>query len=155
MVPGFGSAKLRTNMPIILALALQSVIEVPGPVRATLSAACPSWRLAGVMPEISDEIRNRTPSWPPNLIPGDFDANGQVDVAVLVECGEKVELLAFLASASGFDKHVIEPSQAADPRQFVHLIQKEYGHDAIGVEYLAIGGHAWVYRDGAWRSIPR
>jgi hypothetical protein len=142
-------------MQTILALMLQSLIAVPGPVRAMLDDACPSWRLARVMPEIFDEIRNRTPSWPPNLIPGDFDANGLVDVAVLVECGESVELLAFLASASGFNKHVIEPSQAVDPRQFVHLIQEEYGRDAIGVEYLAIGGHAWVYRDGAWRSIPR
>ena len=142
-------------MQIILALLLQSLIAVPAQVRAMLDAACPSWRLSAVLPEISDEIRNRTPSWPPNLIPGDFDANGQVDVAVLVECGEKVELLAFLASGSGFNKHVIEPSQAVDPRQFVHLIQNEYGRDAIGVEYLAIGGHAWVYRDGVWRSIPR
>ena len=140
---------------MILALVLQSLIAVPDLVRATLDAACPSWRLAAVLPEISDEIRNRTPSWPPNLIPGDFDANGQVDVAVLVECGDNVELLAFLASGSRFDKHVIEPSQAIDPRQFVHLIQKEYGSDAIGVEYLGIGGHAWVFRDGVWRSIPR
>jgi hypothetical protein len=142
-------------MQIIIALALQSLITVPSPVRTTLDAACPSWRLAPVMPEISDEIRDRTPSWPPNLVPGDFEANGQVDVAVLVECGQRVELLAFLATGARFDKHVIESSQPLDPRQFLHLIQKEYGRDAIGVEYIAIGGHAWIFRDGAWRSIPR
>jgi hypothetical protein len=142
-------------MTIILALAAQSLIAVPDAVRATLDGACPAWRLAPVMPEVSEEVRDRTPSWPPNLIPGDFDGNGQVDVAVLVECREKVELLAFLARGSGFEKHVVEPSQPIDPRQFLHLIQREYGRDAIGVEYIAIGGHAWVLRDGTWRSIPR
>lgn len=142
-------------MHIILALVVQSLIAVPDPVRTTLDAACPSWRLAPVMPEVSDEIRNRTPSWPPNLIPGDFDGNGQVDVAVLVECGGRVELLAFLRSGSGFDKHVIEPSQPVDPRQFLHPIQKEYERDAIGVEYIAIGGHAWIFQNRIWRSMPR
>jgi hypothetical protein len=35
------------------------------------------------------------------------------------------------------------------------LIRKEYEHDAIGVEYEAIGGHAWVFRDRKWRSLPQ
>ena len=142
-------------MTVIVALVLQSLIAVPDAVRVSLDGSCPGWRLAPVLPEIAEEIRGRTPSWPPNLIPGDFDGNGQVDVAVLASCGDRVELVAFLAGAAGFTKFVIEPAQPADPRQFLHLIQKEYGRDAIGVEYIAIGGHAWIFRDGAWRSTPR
>lgn len=142
-------------MTIVLALVAQSLIAPPDAVRAQLDAGCPAWRLAPVMPEVAEEIRGRTPSWPPNLIPGDFDANGQVDVAALVQCRDRVELLAFLATGSGFDRHVVEPAQSPDPRQFLHLIRKEYGRDAIGVEYDAVGGHAWIFRDGTWRSVPR
>ena len=37
----------------------------------------------------------------------------------------------------------------------LHLIRGDYDHDAIGVEYDAIGGHAWVFKDGKWQSIAR
>ena len=59
------------------------------------------------------------------------------------------------ATASGFSKQVLEKPQPLDPRQFLHLIRGEYEHDAIGVEYEAIGGHAWVFRDGRWKSVVR
>jgi hypothetical protein len=142
-------------MIAILALAMQSLITVPDGVRADLEAACPGWRLAAVMPEVDTEIRTRTPTWPANLLPGDFNGDGQTDVAVLVDCQGRVELLAFLATASGFTKHSLEKPQPLDPRQFLHLIRKEYEFDAIGVEYEAIGGHAWVWRANRWQSVPR
>ena len=35
----------------------------------------------------------------------------------------------------------------------LYKLRGEFEHDAIGVEYEAIGGHAWVYRDGRWQSV--
>lgn len=136
-------------------IAAQAMIAVPEPVRRDLDASCTGWQLAQVLPEIAEEIRTRTPSWPPNMIPGDFNADRQTDVAVLVECKGTVQVIAFLSGPSGFAKHVLEPSQLYDPRQFLHLIRGEYEHDAIGVEYEAVGGHAWVFRDGRWKSVVR
>lgn len=136
-------------------IAAQTMIALPEPMRRELDAVCASWQLAPVLPEIEAEIHTRTPSWPANLIPGDFNADRRTDVAVLVECKGAVELVAFLSSGSGFSKQVLEPSQPFDPRQFLHLIRGEYERDAIGVEYEAIGGHAWVFRDGRWRSVAR
>ena len=138
-----------------VAFAMQSMIAVPEPVRKELDAICAGWRLAPVMPEIAEEIKTRTPAWPPNLLPGDFNGDGDVDVAVLLECDGRVQLVSFLATPRGFSKAVLEKPQPYDPRQFLHLIRKEYGHDAIGVEYEAVGGHAWVFRDGTWRSVAR
>lgn len=138
-----------------LALAMQATIAVPDAVRLELDAICAGWRLAAVLPEIAEEIATRTPSWPPNLLPGDFNGDGETDVALLVDCGGRVQLLAFLTGGRGFTKAVLEPPQPHDARQFLYLIRGEYGHHAIGVEYDAIGGHAWVLRDGTWRSIPR
>jgi hypothetical protein len=137
-----------------LFLAAQTLIPVPVAVRQDLDSACAGWRMAPVTPEIEAEIRTRTPSWPVNLIPGDFNGDGQADVAILVECKGSVQLEAFLATSAGFAKQVLEKPQPLDPRQFLHLIRGEYEHDAIGVEYEAIGGHAWVYRDGRWQSVP-
>lgn len=136
-------------------LAMQSLIAVPDAVRQQLDTICAGWQLAPVMPEIAEEIKTRTPTWPPNLLPGDFNGDRQVDAAVLLECKGRVQLTVFLASGSRFSMAVLEQPQPHDPRQFLHLIRKEYGDDAIGVEYEAIGGHAWVFRNGTWRSVPQ
>jgi len=136
-------------------LVFQALIAPPAAVRAELDKTCAPWRLAPVLPEIEQEIRTRTPSWPANLVPGDFNGDRQADVAVLVECKGTVELSVFIARDSGFVKHVLEPSQLFDARQFLHLVRGEFEHDAIGVEYEAIGGHAWVFRGGRWESVVR
>jgi hypothetical protein len=138
---------------VAMLMAAQAMIGLPDQVRRDLDAGCAGWRLAPVLPEIEAEIHTRTPSWPVNLIPGDFNADRRTDVAVLVECKGTVQLIAFVASDSGFSKQVLEPPQPFDPRQFLHLIRGEYEHDAIGVEYEAIGGHAWVFRDGRFQSV--
>ena len=134
-------------------LVLQALIAPPPAVAAELATTCPSWKLAPVLPEIDREIHSRTPSWPANMIPGDFNGDRKADVAALVECEGTVELMVFVASGSGYAKHVLEPPQLFDPRQFLHLIRGEFEHDAIGVEYEAIGGHAWVFRDGRWQNV--
>lgn len=136
-------------------LVFQTLIAPPPGVRAELDAMCKGWQLAPVIPEIAEEIRTRTPTWPPNLLPGDFNGDGRIDAAVLIECSGSAQLVVFVSSGSGFSKHVLEKPQPYDPRQFLHLIRKEYEHDAIGVEYEAIGGHAWVFRDGRWQSVAR
>jgi hypothetical protein len=138
-----------------LVLAMQSLIAVPDAVRMQLDTICAGWQLAPVLPEIAEEIQTRTPTWPPNLLPGDFNGDRNVDVAVLLQCKDSVQLAVFLSSGSRFSMEVLEQPQPHDPRQFLHLIRKEYGDDAIGVEYEAIGGHAWVFRDRKWRSVPR
>jgi hypothetical protein len=142
-------------MIVLVILAVQTMIAVPDAARRDLDTLCPGWQLAPVLPEIAEEIKTRTPTWPPNLLPGDFNGDGAIDVAVLQECRGTVRLMAFLSRDGGFSKEILEKPEPHDARQFLHLIRKEFGDDAIGVEYEAIGGHAWVFRDGKWRSVPR
>jgi hypothetical protein len=140
---------------LTLILVLQAQIAPPDAVRKDLDAICAGWQVAPVIPEIAEEIKTRTPTWPPNLLPGDFNGDGQIDVAVLIECKGTSQLIAFLSTGSGFSKAVLEKPQPYDAREFLHLIRKEYEHDAIGVEFEAIGGHAWVFRNNRWESILR
>ena len=142
-------------MMIILAILLQSLISPPEAVTKELAAICKGWQLAPVIPEIAAEIKTRTPTWPPNLLPGDFNGDGQVDVAVLMECNGRSQLVAFMAKGEGFSAEILEKPQPYDARQFLHLIRQEYEHDAIGVEFEAIGGHAWVFRGNRWQSVLR
>ena len=137
-------------------LGFQAQIAPPGAVRKELDAICTGWQLAPVIPEIAEEIKTRTPTWPPNLLPGDFNGDGEVDVAVLIECKGSSQLVAFVSDgAGGFSSAILEKPQPYDARQFLHLIRQEYEHDAIGVEFEAIGGHAWVFRNGRWQSMLR
>jgi hypothetical protein len=89
---------------VILAviLAIQAQIAPPEAVARELDSVCAGWQLAPVIPEIAAEINTRTPTWPPNLLPGDFNGDGQVDVAVLVECKGSSQLLVFLSTGEGF-----------------------------------------------------
>jgi hypothetical protein len=89
------------------------------------------------------------------MIPGDFNGDRQVDVAILAECKGSVRLVAFIGSPTGFSKQELEQPQPYDARQFLHLIRGEYEFDAIGVEYEAIGGHAWSWHAGRWQKIVR
>jgi hypothetical protein len=134
-------------------LAFQAQITLPPAVGAQLDQSCPGWKLAAVLPEVEAEIKTRTPSWPPNLIPGDFNSDNQTDAAVLIDCKGMVQPIAFVSSGSGFSRHVLEAPQPLDPRQFLHLIRGDFERDAIGVEFVAIGGHAWVYRNGRWEKV--
>jgi hypothetical protein len=140
---------------VAVILAIQVQIAPPAAVTKALDATCAGWQLAPVIPEIAEEIKTRTPSWPANLLPGDFNSDGQVDVAVLVECKGSSQLIVFMSTGQGFSKEVLEKPQPYDAREFLHLIRKEYEHDAIGVEFEAIGGHAWVLRDNRWQSVLR
>jgi hypothetical protein len=140
---------------MLTVLAMQAILSVPGSIRADLDTSCAGWRLAPVTTEIQAEIATRTPSWPPNLIPGDFNGDGETDAAALVECKGTVQLFVFMATATGYSKVILEKPQPVDSREFLHLIRGEYDHDAIGVEYDAIGGHAWVFKDGKWQSVSR
>jgi hypothetical protein len=136
-------------------LVFQAQIVPPDAVRAQMDTVCAGWRLAAVIPEVAEEIRARTPTWPPNLIPGDFNGDAKVDVAMLVDCRGRVQLQVFLAEGAGFSRQALDRPQPHDARQFLHLIRKEFGLDAIGVEFEAIGGRAWIYRSSRWQSVPR
>jgi hypothetical protein len=140
---------------VLLLLSAQTFIPVPDAVRRDLDATCAGWQLAPVIPEIAEEIRTRTPTWPPNMIPGDFNGDERVDVAILAECKGSVRLLVFIGTSSGFSAQELEKPQPYDARQFLHLIRKEYEFDGIGVEYEAIGGHAWIWRAGRWQMVER
>lgn len=144
-----------SGAPLVALLILtQPMIAPPDAVRRELDALCTGWQLAPVIPEIAAEIKTRTPSWPPNLLPGDFNGDGRSDVAALVECHGTAQLVAFVANGPGFTSQVLEKPQPYDAREFLHLIRGEFEHDAIGVEYEAVGGHAWVFRSGRWQSVP-
>jgi|DEB19_MinimDraft_3_1074340.scaffolds.fasta_scaffold138779_2 hypothetical protein len=136
-------------------VTFQSFIEAPDAVRRQMDTVCKGWQLAAVIPEVAAEIQQRTPTWPPNLIPGDFNGDRKVDVAMLVDCKGRVQLQVFLAEGSGFSRQALDKPEPHDARQFLHLIRKEYEFDAIGVEFEAIGGRAWIWRDGRWVSVAR
>jgi hypothetical protein len=151
-----GAILLALVVPLTLA---GQDVALPADVRRQIDALHDGWKLAAVMPEVAGEIRERTPAWPPNMILGDFDGNRQTDVAVLVEYpdaalpgGRAVQLFAFLGSGTAFTRFALEPPAPLDSRQFLHLVRERGAADAIGVEYEAIGGHTWTFRNGKWQS---
>jgi hypothetical protein len=155
--------------------ASQQAIELalPDSLRSSLDHKFPGWHFLKVDDEITSFLRqNVSPRVRPDLISGDFDGNGQLDYAALIECGQSpgkrvpgdnmlASLIVFLRTTNGFKMHVLVPEG-----EYLALMKRAqwdydyetqqcftYPHDAIFTGIFEKGGSSYVYENGKFRSI--
>jgi hypothetical protein len=150
--------------------------EIPKAVTAMLAKKFPSWRFAGVSSEVQQFFRERLTGASPNSIKGDFDGNGQMDYAVVVEHSDfdksgkafccMVTVLAFLKSGSGFKLHILEESAGPNLELYMTLARKgsagrnfdtqskfKYPNDSVSVWYFEKAGGTYIYSKGRFRYV--
>ena len=155
------------------ALAAAQQLDIPRPVSSMLRAKYPGWQLSPLYPDVVEAVRAQQRRGPLNLIRGDFDGNGEIDLAMLIEYGRKrqtetgvVEVVVVLRKNSRHEMSVLEGPDAHIGKKYIRLIRRGspgydldtntnfvYKQDSIGVEFAGTGGHAWVYRNGKFVSI--
>ena len=152
--------------------------ELPVTIRLQLDRRFPGWRF----PHISDDIRQTTKEWVVSgshldLLKGDFDGNGELDYALLIEHGDTiddagatlgdatgrdVDIIAFLKTANDYEFHLVD----ADARDYLLLIQEGDGrydyearkkfvfaNDAIDSVTFERAATSYVYEKGIFRAI--
>jgi hypothetical protein len=108
----------------------QSPAALPADIQGELAAAFPGWRIADLNPSIDLEWRRAFPEGTPNVLRGDYDGDGRLDYAVLVEYtrGEPPaqpqqvnRAVAFLRRASGLRMFTLTDAVEFNANDGLHL----------------------------------
>ena len=147
---------------------------LPPAVRSALDRRYPGWKF----PHVNDEVRKFvkdyfSPAAAPEFTSGDFDGNGEVDYAVLVEhgtivgeggkaVGKRVRLVAFLKQGGGYKFRLVDPEGGGE---YVFTFRKgekgydydtgknfTYRNDAIATGIFEKAGTSYVYEKGKFRA---
>lgn len=98
------------------------VERMPRPVKAKLDAAFPGWRMAPLSSKAARSFRSKHPSWPSNVLTGDFDGNKRTDYAALLEHKGQMVVAALLDSGKALTVHTVMPPEQPDPRLWLWLV---------------------------------
>ncbi len=145
-------------------------------ISSTLNKRFPGWRFSEVSVGVQQFFKERFPDARPNLIKGDFDGNGQMDYAMLIEHGnfdesekgftQVVEKLAFLKKGAKYKLYILEEYAPAQPILYLNLAKKgevgkdfqnntkyRYPNDSITISYFEKAGGTYIYRKGRFRHV--
>jgi len=153
--------------------------QLPSIVRAELDKRFPGWRFPKVDEGIHRYLReNISADTRPEFISGDFDGNGQLDYAVIIEhgvalgedgnlVGHNIYVVAFLKNGDKLKFYMVDDGgMVVDGGVFIALIKKGekgydyetdknfiYKNDAIFSGYFEKGGSSYIYEKGKFRGI--
>jgi hypothetical protein len=147
--------------------------ELPRPIKVLLDRNFPGWQF----PSVSDDDCQSVKSWggkdaSPQLIHGDFDGDGRLDYAVLIEhgsatdntgavIGPNVYVIAFLEGGSGYRMRTVTREGGGclqlmrkGDGDYDYEEQREftYAHDTIFSGW-GMGGTSYLYENGKFRAI--
>ncbi len=147
--------------------------QLPSIVRAELDKRFPGWRFPKVDEGIHRYLReNISADTRPEFISGDFDGNGQLDYAVMIEhgvalnedgnpVGHNIYVVAFLKYGGKLKFYMVE-----DGGEYITLIKKGekgydyetdknfiYKNDALFSGYFEKAGVSHIYEKGKFRGI--
>jgi len=153
--------------------------QLPSIVRTELDKRFSGWRFPKVDEGIHRYLReNISADIRPEFISGDFDGNGQLDYAVIIEhgvalgedgnpVGHNIYVVAFLKNGDKLKFYMVDDGgMVVDGGVFIALIKKgekgyDYGtdknfiykNDAIFSGYFEKGGSSYIYEKGKFRGI--
>lgn len=147
--------------------------RMPSSARLMLDRRFPGWKFVEVSPEVRLFFEEQMKGASPSLISGDFDGNGSLDYAALIQHGKlfnekgkaiasRYYLVAFLRRGTRYRMHVIKDPDGEylclakkGTRDYNYDEQKEivYANDAILTGIYEKGGSSYVYDNGRFRSF--
>ena len=150
-----------------------SEISLPASMKSALDRRFPGWSYLPVEEEVRTFLKEYVSEYArPDIIKGDFDGNGLLDYAVLIEERTTLpkkanvemptaRLVVFLTKAAGFQIKVLDPEGS-----YLGLMRRgdwdysydtseyfSYQNDAIFAGIFEKGGTSYVYEKGRFKSI--
>jgi hypothetical protein len=148
--------------------------ELASAIKSALDRRFPGWQFPSVSNDICKFLKDYVaPDARPELITGDFDGNGQLDYAALVQqgtvtnsegvaIGHNVYVVAFLKKRSRFKMYIADPEGG----EYLVLMRKgkrdydyetnryfTYANDAIFAGIFEKAGESYIYENGRFRAI--
>jgi hypothetical protein len=162
-------------LPIKVASRVESE-QLPEAIKSILNRRFPGWRFSEVSSDVQQFFRERFPDARPNLIKGDFDGNGQMDYAMLIEhsnfdrsgaaFSHVVEKLAFLKRGARYKLYFLDDYAPSNLELYLNLAKKgevgrdfktekkfRYPNDSISVSYFEKAGGTYIYRKGRFGYV--
>ena len=153
--------------------ACESAPELPSPLKTLVDKYFPGWTFPQVDDEDCQTIKQRGgPDAHPALIEGDFDGNGRMDYAVLIQHGAindgrgivanpDAYIVAFLNRHDGYRMRIVT-REAGSCLQVMRRGETDYDydgqrefayrHDTI-FSSMGMGGTSYLYENGKFRAI--
>ena len=143
----------------ILVLGL---LLLPTSVRAMLDHRFAGWKFSEVSSEVSQFFKQEMPGASPVVISGDFDGNGKLDYAALIQHSSRYYLVAFLRQAADYKMYIIRNPDG----EYIILGRKgtqdynynkqrtiTYANDSILTCIFEKGGSSYVFKKGRFVSF--
>ena len=170
----------KANQPVTAAEVITETVwrceatpELPRPIKVLLDRNFPGWEF----PTVSDDDCQSVKEWGgkdafAQLIQGDFDGDGRLDYAVLIDeesttddegrrTSPDIYIVAFLARSNGYRMRIVthegggclELMKKSD-RDYDYKAQREftYSKDTIFSGW-GMGGSSYLYENGKFRAI--
>jgi hypothetical protein len=135
-------------------------IKLPKECQLILDKNFQGWKLANISGEIKKFYKENNLPFEPNLVKGDWNGDGKIDYAVLIERNKNRQTIAFLRSGAGYK------SFAQSGGDYISLIKKgEEGYnfdtqkkfifrnDAISANWYGQAGVSFVWRANKFVKI--
>ena len=142
--------------------AQTSTPELPTSVRALLDRRFASWKFSEVSSEVRQFFKESMTGASPVLIGGDFDGNGKLDFAALIQHGSRYYLVIFLRQSADYKMYVIRNPDGEylilgrkGTQDYNYNKQREitYANDAILTGIFEKGGSSYVFKKGRFVSF--
>ena len=136
--------------------------ELPTSARVMLDRRFAGWKFSDVSSEVKQFVKENLRGASPVLISGDFDGNGRLDYAALIQQGSRYYLVIFLRRRADYKMYRVRNPNGEylirarkGSRDYNYEEQKEitYANDAILTGIFEKGGSSYVFKNGRFVSF--
>ena len=128
-------------------------IKLPNECKSILDINFRGWKLAKIQKDISAYHKKRKFPFEPNLIKGDWNGDGKIDYAILIEHKKKAKTVAFVGIQNKFKHFLLEGGdyiqifkKGANDYNYDSQKGFKYKNDAIFVGSGECCGSSYIWR---------
>ena len=135
-------------------------IKLPNDCKKILNKSFPRWKFAQVSKEVSQHHRENKSPFEPNLVRGDWNGDGKIDYAALIEHRKTTRTIAFIRLQTKYKHFNLEGGDYIQvfkkgEKDYSYTSDKDfiYKNDSIFVGTGECCGSSYIWRKGRFVGI--